>query len=110
MHSIFGLLPDDGVVGFHDLVGALGASLRREAVHENRVWRFSHDITGDAETGKVFFTLRGFVFLAHGCPDVGVDGVGAGDIVQVVADDALADSRVVASINRRLIRGVIFRA
>ena len=110
MHSIFGLLPDDGVIGFHDLVGALGASFGREAVHENRIRRLPHDVSRDAETGEIFFTLRGFIFLAHGCPDVGVDGVRPSDVVQVMADDALADSRVVASINRRLIWRVVFRS
>ncbi len=67
MHSVFGLLEDDGLGGFHDGVGDFEASFGGEAVHEHGVIPPGglKEFLGYLEGLKVFLSLFKFIFFAH---------------------------------------------
>ena len=80
VHTVFGLVENDGLRPVEDGVRYFGVAVRGEAVHEDGVLLgVGHqgfvDLVGLEDRGA----LGGFVLEAHAGADVGVDGVGTGD-------------------------------
>ena len=87
MQPIFRLIEDRRGRRVHHVVGHLDAAVGRQAVHEDRVR------TGRPHQRRVHLkrledagTGRGFLFLSHRCPHVGVHGVGAVDGFKILAN------------------------
>ena len=91
MQPVFGLIEDDRRLGLEDLGGHFLAAVRRQAVHE-KCARFGHrhEVVVDLIPGEHMAADRRLGFLAHRRPGVGVDGVGAGDGVHRVGEEAEA--------------------
>src|SRR5204863_4695689 len=94
VHAVLGLVVDDRLRRVDDVVGDLQAALGREAVHEDSgggagAAGLLHEFGGYLVLGEDFAAFGNLVDaagLAHGDPDVGVDGVVTLDGVQVGRD------------------------
>ena len=111
VNLLIGLLENDRVVSLENLVGALEAAFRRQAVHEDGVRSRLHHLSGDLEALEILLTLLSFVLLTHGRPNIGIDDVRALDsLPRIVRNLNGGETRVARLLERGVIRSVTFRA
>ena len=76
VHTVFGLVEDDGLRAVEHRVRYFGIAMGRQAVHEDCIGlSVCHQRFIDLIRLEDWCTLRGFMFEAHAGTDIGVDRV-----------------------------------
>jgi hypothetical protein len=76
METVLSLRPHDALLAIDDLGGDFFVAVRRQAMHDDRVWpRGLHHVVTDLERPKHQRPSRVLDLLAHRRPHIGIDDV-----------------------------------